>query len=170
MPGRRKYAREHAKPGVAYLEGLRARLGWSVARMAAALEIPASTYQKWLYADQLPRHLNAILLRASTLEPSRRANCWDALGCGRGPTARIAPDERQCPAAFDLTANGVNGGCNGGRVCWAISGTLCGETVRGRSASNLVSCLACEFFSRVYREEGLVHFKLLKPGQIYRQP
>ena len=72
-------------------------------------------------------------------------------------------------AAVDESADGVNSGLNGGRVCWAISGTFCGAPIRGTVATKLVSCFSCEVFTRVVQDEGLANFKLLKPGQIYEQ-
>ena len=70
---------------------------------------------------------------------------------------------------MDREAHGVNSGLNGGRVCWAISGTFCGMQVEGSEAARLVSCFSCEFFNQVLKEEGLANFKLLKPGQSFTQ-
>ncbi|MCJ7563159.1 MAG: hypothetical protein MUP52_01040, partial [Candidatus Aminicenantes bacterium] len=72
-------------------------------------------------------------------------------------------------ASIDKDADGVNSGTKGGRVCWAISGTFCGKQADGSEAVRLVSCFSCDFFTKVLREEGLANFKLLKPGQTYRQ-
>jgi len=36
-----------------------------------------------------------------------------------------------CPAVVDTSSNGLNGGKNGGRMCWAITGTFCGGQVQG---------------------------------------
>jgi len=74
-----------------------------------------------------------------------------------------------CPAATDREADGVNSGTSGGRICWAISGTFCGMEVDGSEAVKFISCFSCDFFSQVLQEEGLAHFKLLKPGQTYVQ-
>jgi hypothetical protein len=51
-------------------------------------------------------------------------------------------------------SNGLNGGKNGGRVCWAISGTLCAEKVLGSFAAKLVSCTHCDFYRMVHEEES----------------
>ena len=58
-----------------------------------------------------------------------------------------------CPAATCTAANGVNHGENGGRVCWAIAGTLCGGKVQGTMANKLGNCLRCDFYGQVASEE-----------------
>jgi hypothetical protein len=72
-----------------------------------------------------------------------------------------------CPAATDTSSNGLNGGMNGGRICWAIAGTMCGGKVQGTFAQKRITCLACDFFHQVKREEG-INFVQLKPGQVYK--
>ena len=49
--------------------------------------------------------------------------------------------------------NGLNGGINGGRTCWAIEKTLCGNTIQGTFTRKLSSCIQCEFYSAVRAEE-----------------
>lgn len=72
-----------------------------------------------------------------------------------------------CPAFVDEASDGLNQGANGGRICWAVSGTFCGGVVQGSFAEKELSCMSCDFFSRVkQQEEG--NFALLKPGQTYR--
>ena len=169
MAGKQKYRTEHANEGVARLEQLRERLGWPAHRLAQAVGVSFRTYQKWLYTDQRPRHFAAILARAEGLCAVPRANCWEVMQCGRGPGPAQAGGASKCAAALDTAAQGVNGGVNGGRICWAVVGTLCGGKAKGQRAGRLVSCLGCSFFTQVQREEGLANFKLLKPGQVYRQ-
>jgi hypothetical protein len=137
--------------------------------MAQALGVPFRTYQKWVYFGQKPRHGAALLGRAEALVPPRRPNCWELINCGREPGGARVEEQGLCPAPVDAEADGVNGGRNGGRVCWAIAGTFCGPDVQGSEAARLSTCLSCEFFSRVLKEEGSANFKLLKPGQSYTQ-
>lgn len=59
-----------------------------------------------------------------------------------------------CPAPESTALSGINGGENGGRVCWAVAGTFCNGTVQGMFALKIESCLKCEFFKRVSEEEG----------------
>ena len=67
-----------------------------------------------------------------------------------------------CPVSTDTLANGLNGGNNGGRICWAISGTFCGKKIQGFFAKKQLSCRSCNFFKKVKEEEGL-DFHLVKP-------
>jgi hypothetical protein len=60
----------------------------------------------------------------------------------------------------------MNHGTNGGRLCWAVVGTLCGGKVQGTFAQKHVTCLACEFYMQVRKEEEK-GFSLLMPGQGY---
>jgi hypothetical protein len=169
MAGRTQFRIDHPDAIVRELERVRQKLGCSQQRMAQALDVPFRTYQKWVCTDQKPRHGQALLDRAKALSTPRRVNCWEVLECGREPGGSKVDLDGPCPAAVDGGANGVNGGVNGGRVCWAISGTFCGMQVEGSEAQRLISCFVCDFFSQVLQEEGLANFKLLKPGQTYTQ-
>ena len=93
-------------------------------------------------------------------------NCWEAKKCGREPGGAKVSELGICPAATDMSSNGINSGKNGGRMCWAITGTFCGGEVQGSFAQKQLSCMACEFYIQVKQEEGS-NFNLLKPGQTY---
>lgn len=170
MPGKRQFKTDHPDPVVRSLEQARQKTGFSQQQMAKALGVPFRTYQKWVYTDQKPRHPAALLARAQAMCAPRRANCWEVIRCGREPGGRFTERDGVCPAAADTSADGVNSGENGGRVCWAISGTLCEMDVQANAGSKkLASCLNCDFFYQVLEEEGSASFKLLKPGQSYTQ-
>jgi hypothetical protein len=169
MAGTKRYWTDHEDPVVRELELIRERLGHSQQAMADAIGVPFRTYQKWVYSAQSPRHGAALLSRGRALIMTRRTNCWEMLECGREPGGDKVNSHGPCPAAVDDAADGVNSGLNGGRVCWAISGTFCGAPARGTVASKLVSCFSCNVFARVLQDEGLANFKLLMPGQIYEQ-
>ncbi|MBI5015313.1 MAG: hypothetical protein HZB55_07445 [Deltaproteobacteria bacterium] len=81
-------------------------------------------------------------------------NCWEIKKCGREPAGAKAKELGVCPAATDASSNGVNGGKNAGRVCWAVSGTLCGGKIQGSFAQKRLSCMSCEFFTHVKETEG----------------
>jgi len=85
---------------------------------------------------------------------ARAKNCWELMRCGRETGGERASEIGICPAATSEDADGVNSGTNGGRVCWAVAGTLCGGRVRGTFATKLHDCLKCDFYVRVCREEG----------------
>ena len=89
----------------------------------------------------------------------RSLNCWEFKNCGRGPGSKPA-----CPAATETRANGVNRGVNGGRVCWAVAGTLCGGRQQGTYAVKLETCLRCDFCKLVLAEERT------EPCEAYRSP
>ncbi len=78
----------------------------------------------------------------------KRLNCWEFKKCGRDRDNELGV----CPAVTEVRANGVNGGLNGGRVCWAVAGTFCGGTVQGTYAQKLTTCLACDFRLMVQEE------------------
>jgi hypothetical protein len=82
------------------------------------------------------------------LPAARKLNCWEFKKCGRGPG-----NEPVCPAATDARADGINGGDNGGRVCWVIAGTLCGGRQQGAFAVKIDTCLRCDFCQMVLGEE-----------------
>jgi hypothetical protein len=82
-----------------------------------------------------------------------KQNCWEFKKCGRQAGGPKAHELGVCPAAVQTKANGINGGANGGRACWALTGTLCGGTVQGTFAAKLGNCMSCEFFRTVQTEE-----------------
>ena len=94
-------------------------------------------------------------------------SCWEFMGCGREPGGAQVADMGLCPAATDTSVDGMNRGENAGRICWAVTGTLCGGEVQGTFARKQVSCLSCDFFKKVKEEEGTANFLLMKPGQRY---
>jgi hypothetical protein len=80
-------------------------------------------------------------------------NCWEFKKCGREPGGENAVELGICPATIETRTNCVNSGKNGGRACWAISGTMCGGKVQGSYAVKIGNCLNCEFYQIVQREE-----------------
>ena len=96
-----------------------------------------------------------------------RLNCWEIKKCGKEPGGNKAKDGEICPATSNASYNGINSGKNGGRICWAIAGTFCGNKVQGDFAQKSVSCMSCDVFRQVKTDEGLENFELLIPGQVY---
>ena len=92
-----------------------------------------------------------------------KANCWEEKHCGREPGGARAAELGPCPAATDSTCDGINGGLNAGRLCWAVAGTLCSDQVDGTFEEKIQPCQGCSFFRRVKYEEGC-DLQLLKPG------
>ncbi len=83
-----------------------------------------------------------------------KENCWEFMRCGREPGGERVDEFGVCPAAVDILKNGLNGGKNGGRICWAVSGTFCEGKVQGSFADKRLTCMTCDFFKRVRKEEG----------------
>jgi hypothetical protein len=83
----------------------------------------------------------------------RTRNCWEYKNCGRHPSGLRREDLGVCPASTDISFDGVNGGSQAGRVCWAVAGTMCGGEVQGSMAAKLGNCLKCDFYKLVAREE-----------------
>ncbi len=83
-----------------------------------------------------------------------KLNCWQYKKCGREPGGTKVAELGPCPAAADNPRySGINDGLQGGRICWALAGTLCGGKVQGTFAEKVGSCIACDFFLLVSREE-----------------
>lgn len=83
-----------------------------------------------------------------------KLNCWEFKKCGRQPGGEKVHELGVCIVSVVAATNGLNSGKNGGRVCWAVAGTLCGGKAQGTFAAKLPSCLQCEFFKLVIKEEG----------------
>lgn len=93
---------------------------------------------------------------------TRKINCWEFVKCGREFWGEKVAERGICPAAIDTTADGLNEGKNGGRICWDIAGTYCREDIHGFFAKKLLSCRSCNFFKTVKKEMGIEHFCLTK--------
>ena len=96
-----------------------------------------------------------------------KQNCWEFKNCGRESGGAKVPELGVCPSATDASSNGLNGGKNGGRICWSVAGTLCGGKVQGSFTEKHFSCITCDFFKMIKEQESK-DFLLLKPGQEYK--
>lgn len=81
-------------------------------------------------------------------------NCWEFKKCGREPDGLKVSELGVCPAAAEKKYTGLNKGKRGGRVCWAIVGTLCGGRVQGVFAEKVTNCINCDFYNYVEMQEG----------------
>lgn len=86
-------------------------------------------------------------------DPLKKLNCWEYRKCGRSPEKPDLPGVGACPVPGETRADSVNGGRNGGRVCWTIAGTLCDGEPHGDYATKLANCLKCDFCQQVLAEE-----------------
>ncbi len=91
----------------------------------------------------------------------RRKNCWEFMNCGRQPDGKNVQELGVCPATQDTSSDGLNGGKNAGRICWAIAGTFCGGERQGTFSQKELTCMACDFFKLVKKEIGPDAFRLI---------
>lgn len=82
-----------------------------------------------------------------------KLNCWEFKNCGRQPGGDKVHELGHCRAAVETSLHGTNSGINGGRACWSLEGTLCGNEKQGSYAQKLQKCLQCDFFAMVRQEE-----------------
>lgn len=83
-----------------------------------------------------------------------KLNCWEYKKCGRAPCGANVYEFGICPAVMEKKANGFNGGINAGRICWVIANTLCDGKIQRTVVEKLESCMECDFFKLVSKEEG----------------
>lgn len=81
-------------------------------------------------------------------------NCWEFYKCSRGKGGSKVSELGVCRVVLEERLDKVNGGRNGGRACWSISGTFCNGEIQGEIASKLKNCFDCEFYKKVLIEEG----------------
>lgn len=97
-----------------------------------------------------------------------KQNCWEFKKCGREPNGIKAVDQGVCLAATDIFADGLNGGKNGGRICWAVAGSYSASThTECTYATERFSCINCDFLELVEKEECAANFVLIKPGEVF---
>lgn len=72
-----------------------------------------------------------------------KENCWDFRNCTK----------MDCPVRTEERLDGVHGGSNAGRACWAVSSTYC-MGIQGTCLDKKPFCNVCAFYQKVRREEG----------------
>lgn len=87
-------------------------------------------------------------------DPMEKLNCWEFMKCGKESGGSKAEELGVCPASVYSQADAANGGRSGGRICWAIAGTLCGGKPIGMFVPKIVNCLNCRFYKKVAEDEG----------------
>ena len=81
-------------------------------------------------------------------------NCWEYLHCGREPGGHRVDELGVCPSAVPNKHDGTNRGQLGGRYCWKVAGTDCGDKVQGYYSASMLTCKRCSFYMKVKTEEG----------------
>lgn len=85
---------------------------------------------------------------------ARKLNCWEFMRCGRQSGGEMSSSKGVCPVCTENRLDGVHGGENAGRACWAVAGISCEGKATGTFVSNDEACISCEFFNLVRKEEG----------------
>jgi len=101
-------------------------------------------------------------------EMSKKENCWEFMHCGREPGGKKADEIGICPVSTNPKYNGVNGGKNSGRYCWAMSRTFCKGKILGTFAKAYYNCLLCPFLLATSDEEGF--FFVLQEEDLHKFP
>ena len=83
-----------------------------------------------------------------------KKNCWEVKNCGREVNGAKSLDLGVCIAVTESRLNSVHDGQNGGRTCWVVAGTLCGGKPQGTFAQKEESCVRCDFYKKIRRDEG----------------
>ncbi len=83
----------------------------------------------------------------------KKVNCWEFKKCGREAGGSNVNELGECPASEEVKAGGIHGGINGGRCCWAVTGTYCKGEVQGSFTQKYTECRNCDFYQHVLKEE-----------------
>ncbi|MHA2009465.1 MAG: two-CW domain-containing protein [Promethearchaeota archaeon] len=89
-----------------------------------------------------------------------KKNCWEVMKCGREDVDHSIDGLGLCPTVEEVKLDGIHDGKNGGRSCWMVAGTYCGGLIQGTYAQKHKSCILCDFYKLVRKDEGL-DFKFL---------
>ena len=87
---------------------------------------------------------------------NKKLNCWEFMKCGKGTEPAHADKPNVCPVAAEASADGLNRGLNGGRICWVIAEERCKDKIKCSGLHHDSSCFSCEFRHKVMAEEGLI--------------
>ncbi|MBI5742196.1 MAG: hypothetical protein HZA16_15965 [Nitrospirae bacterium] len=86
-----------------------------------------------------------------------KLNCWEFKKCGREKEGAGLDKSCVCPVARKISADGLNNGRNGGRICWVIADLCCDRKVDCVNTRRGDPCFSCEFRYKVMIEEGLLN-------------
>jgi hypothetical protein len=85
-----------------------------------------------------------------------KMNCWEFMKCGKHVENGKTDRSDVCPVAIEKTANGLNGGVNGGRICWIVADMCCRRWMPCQDNKRNDPCFSCEFRFKVMAEEGFL--------------
>ncbi len=93
---------------------------------------------------------------------TKKINCWEFMKCGRELGGEKTEELGVCPAATSPYADGLNGGINGGRICWAIVGIYSCHIGKASLSQKKVLCSDCAFYKKVLSEESIMELDVKK--------
>jgi hypothetical protein len=85
-----------------------------------------------------------------------KLNCWEFMKCGRHVEKDKTGKSDVCPVATEKSADGLNDGVNGGRICWIVADTCCNKWIPCQGNKRKDPCFSCEFRFKVMMEEGFL--------------
>ncbi len=94
------------------------------------------------------------------IKKDRKKNCWEFMQCGRGPDGSDTDACETCPATQTSSLDGLNEGENAGRACWLVAGTFCSNSISGKFAEKIDSCMECSFYKHVNQGSGQTNLKI----------
>ncbi len=100
---------------------------------------------------------------------NKKQNCWEYKNCGREEGGENVEKLGVCPAYLETKLNKSNSGVNSGRSCWVVAGTYCGGEVQGTYAKKFENCKDCDFYQKVWDEEGVNYITSLSLLQILKE-
>ncbi|MBF0475198.1 MAG: hypothetical protein HQK59_05075 [Deltaproteobacteria bacterium] len=71
-------------------------------------------------------------------------NCWEFKKCGRQAGGDKVKEIGVCPAYPDY-----------GKCCARVAGTLCGGKVQGTFATEMTTCLDCDFYKSEHYDRSI---------------
>jgi len=97
----------------------------------------------------------SLVLDSSVSGDMTKLNCWQFMGCGLQMRRHCSPlsGTCPCPASIERSLDGVHGGRNAGRVCWAVLQTHCYGSVQKTYEQKYRTCSFCDFYWSVADEE-----------------
>jgi hypothetical protein len=85
---------------------------------------------------------------------NNRINCWEYKNCGQEPGGKNVESHGVCPVTIQSKYDMVNGGKNGGRLCWFVDNTFCNNERQGSFLEKFEHCSKCDFFLLVQKQQG----------------
>ncbi|KJU86516.1 hypothetical protein MBAV_001287 [Candidatus Magnetobacterium bavaricum] len=82
-----------------------------------------------------------------------KQNCWEYKLCGRQPGGKNAERFGICPVTTADAFDGLHGGTNAGRACWAVAVPLADTDNKGGIAAKIKNCTTCSFHQLVINQE-----------------